>query len=135
MHPTAVRPRAGRGFAPTPTDPGVVLIVTNDSDLREVAARVLGSEGFHVLTAPHAGHAVLACMQADRVDAAVIEISMDDVSGPALAERLRRHYPDMRAVYVARQGTTQCEGVLVRPFTRGDLLAELALALTPASAY
>ena len=105
----------------------VVLIVTADRDFREVAARVLDREGYKVLTAAHAGHAVLQSLQT-RVDVAAIELSMEDLSGPALADRLRRHNPDLRTVYLAPSGTPESEGVLVRPFTREDLLSELALA-------
>lgn len=111
----------------------VALLVTGDTNLREAAARALERDGYRVLTAVHAGHAVLACLQAGRVDVAAIELSMADVSGPALAERLRRHCPEMRAVYFAQGGTPECEGVLVRPFTRDDLLAEVGLALVPLS--
>ena len=132
MLPTAVRPAVAGGFRPTSHAPGVVLLVTADANLREAASRVLSREGYEVLCAAHGGHALLACLQADRVDVAVIEMSMDDMSGPALAERLRRHNPRLRAVYVAQPGTTDCEGVLVRPFTRDDLLNELSVALTPA---
>jgi DNA-binding response OmpR family regulator len=137
MYPSAVRPaRAGSedpaySSDPSASDARVILFVTGDADLREAAARALVREGFRVLPAAHAGHAVLACLQVDRVDAAVVELSMADVSGPALVERLRRKNPGMRAVYLGHPGTRECAGVLVRPFTRDDLLAELAFALTP----
>ena len=131
MQPTAVRPTAVGGVRPTAADRGVILLVTSDTDLRDAAARVLREERFEVLTAAHGGHAVLACLQARRVDAAVIEMSMDDMSGPALTERLRRHNPDLRVVYVAQPGATECPGVLVRPFTKDDLVAALAGKLTP----
>ena len=109
-------------------DARVVLIVTGDGNLREASARVLAGEGYRVLTAAHAGHAVLACLQAGRVDFLVAELSMDDMSGPALAERLRRHWPELVTVYFANGGTPECEGVIVRPFTRDDLLAVLGAA-------
>jgi hypothetical protein len=48
------------------------------------------------------------------------------VSGPALAARLRRFCPSLATIYFATAGATECEGVLVRPFTRDDLLAALA---------
>jgi len=128
MQPTAVRCAAIGGLDPTAA-PGVVLLVTGDLDLREVTARVLRQEGYHVLMASHAGHAVLKSLQASRVDVALIEMSMDDVSGPALADRLRRQNPNLRAVYFARPGTVECAGVLVRPFTREELLAQLTLTL------
>jgi len=103
----------------------VALVVTPDVNLREASARALTREGYRVLTAAHAGHAVLACLRAGRVDLLAAELSMDDVSGPALADRLRRHCPDLVAVYFAKSGTPECQGVIVRPFTRDDLLAAL----------
>jgi CheY-like chemotaxis protein len=128
MQPTAVtRTTVAEPTLPAGSGQRVVLLVTSDRDLREVAARVLGNEGYRVLTAAHAGHAVLQSLQT-HVDVAAIELSMEDMSGPALAERLRRQSPNLRAVYIAKAGTPECEGVLVRPFTRDDLLAELALA-------
>lgn len=110
------------------TDVTTVLVVTPDANLRAVVARVVEREGYTVLTAAHAGHAVLACIGARRVDLLAAELSMEDVSGPALAERLRRHCPGMAAVYFANSGTPECEGVLVRPFTSEDLIAALASA-------
>ncbi len=133
MQPIAVRrvsvdvesPEHSSGKAP------VVLLVTADTNLREAAARALASEGYRVLTAAHSGHAVLACLQEGHVDVAAIELSMDDGSGPALAGRLLRHCPEMRAVFFAERGTPEAEGFLVRPFDRDDLLAEMGLALVP----
>ena len=101
--------------------PPVVLLVTSDRDLRESAAARAAEPGYQVLAAPHAGHAVLACMDAPRVDVAAIELSMEDMSGPVLAERLRRRCPGLRSLYLAKAGTPECEGVLVRPFSREDL--------------
>lgn len=110
----------------------VVLVVTADANLRQASARALAREGYRVLTAAHAGHAVLACLEAGRVDLLAAELSMDDVSGPALAQRLRRQCPDLAAVYFARSGTPECEGVIVRPFTRDDLLTALSGAAAAA---
>ena len=107
----------------------VILLVTSDRDLRESAASVLRRRGYNVLAAAHAGHAVLACIDAPRVDVAAIELSMEDVSGPVLAERLRRRCPGLRSLYLAKAGTPECEGVLVRPFSRDDLVEKLIVSL------
>lgn len=107
----------------------VVLLVTTDRGLRESAARALTNRGYRVLAAAHAGHAVLACMDAGHVDLAAIELSMADVSGPVLAERLRRRCPGLRSIYLAKAGTPECEGILVRPFTGDDLVSKLVIAL------
>ncbi|MEX1130059.1 MAG: response regulator [Vicinamibacterales bacterium] len=131
MQPQTVRRIAiSVAETPAPQDAGapVVLVVTPDADLREVSARVLAREGYRVVTAAHAGHAVLACLDAGRIDLLAVELSMDDVSGPQLAGRLRRHCPDLATVFFANSGTPECKGVLVRPFTRDDLLAALVAA-------
>lgn len=108
----------------------VILVVTPDTDLRAALERVIGREGYKVMTAAHAGHAVLACLSAGRVDVLLAELSMDDLSGPALTERLRRHCPAMATVFFANSGTPECDGVIVRPFTRDDVLVALARAAT-----
>lgn len=104
-----------------------MLIVSTDAHLRAVAARAVIEEGYRVITAPHAGHALLACLR-ERVDVLATELSMEDTSGPALAARLRRYYPDLRTVYFANPGATECDGVLVRPFSGRDLLKAVASA-------
>ncbi|HJR59269.1 MAG TPA: response regulator [Vicinamibacterales bacterium] len=125
----AVTEKPAREAARSP----VILVVTSDAGLREASARAIGGQGFTVVTAAHAGHAVLACLKAGQVDLLITELSMDDVSGPALAARLRRHCPKMETVYFANTGTPECRGVLVRPFTRDDLLSALAVTRVAAA--
>jgi DNA-binding response OmpR family regulator len=108
---------------PVETRP-TLLLVTGDADLRAVTARVLTREGYHVVTAAHSGHAVLASLTG-RIDILVSELELDDTSGPALAATLRRHHPRLRVVYFADAGTPAADGVIVRPFTRDDLVLEL----------
>jgi CheY-like chemotaxis protein len=103
-----------------------VLLVTGDAGLRAAAARVLGSAGYRVLTAAHSGHAQLASATTCRIDVLVCELALDEMSGAALRATLRRHHPDLRAVYLAEGGTPARTGVIVRPFNGDDLLSELA---------
>src|SRR3954466_6815417 len=121
---------------PTETDRAVLLFVSGDDDLRAVSTRVLGREGFIVLTAAHAGHAMLAGLTLDRIDLLISEMVLDDMPGPALAERLRRHHAGLRTLFMADSGTPEGDGLVVRPFTRDHLLAALAsvaAATSPAS--
>jgi CheY-like chemotaxis protein len=108
---------------PADTRP-TLLLVTNDANLRAVAARVLPPEGYDVVTAAHSGHALLACLSG-QIDVMVVEMALEDTTGPELAATLRRHQPALRAVYLGESGTAPAEGVLVRPFTRDDLVSRL----------
>jgi hypothetical protein len=75
--------------------------------------------------ATHSGHAVLMGLTS-HVDVLIAELSAPDISGPALARLLRKHHPALRAIFMANPGTPDgIEHVVVRPFTRDDLLARL----------
>jgi PleD family two-component response regulator len=110
-----------------------VLLVSDDGELRAAAVRVLERDGYDVTAVAHSGHALLVCLTAARVDVLATELSMDDTSGPALADRLRQHHPDLRAIYFANAGTPVCGNVLVRPFTGGDLVERLGAVVTARS--
>ena len=108
-----------------------VAVVSDDAELLTLCADVLRPKGYLVSTASHSGHALLACMEGHPPDCLITELWMDEGSGPALARRMRRYNPNLRAVFIAKKGTAadaeDADGVLVRPFTRADLLKRLEL--------
>jgi CheY-like chemotaxis protein len=112
---------------------GTVLIVTPDEDFSGVASRVLREEGYDVVTAPHPGHAVLAALTRARLDVLITELQLDDMPGHRLAATLRRYHPQLRSLFMAQATGARLDGVLVRPFTRDELLIELDLAAATAS--
>jgi len=113
----------------------IVLLVTGDAELRNAAARALERKGYHVVTAAHAGHALLAGLTRGRIDILLSELILDDMPGEALADALLRHHSDLRTVFMADAGTPQRDGIVVRPFTRDDLLLQLtAGSLEPLTA-
>jgi DNA-binding response OmpR family regulator len=122
-------PRAGRQYAVTRPHhlPGkvsaTILLVTEDQTFGGACAQVLEEEGFAVMHARHSGHALLACLSGRPTDLLIAELSMEDGSGPALAERLKRHSPNLQSIYLAAAGRRAADpDVLVRPFTCADLL-------------
>lgn len=119
----------GGGPGPRPT----IVLVSNHAGVREEATRCLREAGYTVLPAAHSGHALLECLTASRVDVLVSELLMEETSGPALAQTIRRHHPGVRTVYFASPGARACDGVIVRPFTRDDLLHDVALAVSGAT--
>ena len=103
-----------------------VLVVTEDEALATACRGTLEQAGYEVTCASHSGHALLECLGGRRADVLLAELSMPDGSGPALAERLRRYYPQMQAVYFATPGTmVDAENVLFRPFSRDELLTRV----------
>jgi len=111
-----------------------ILIVTRDENLGAAATRVLEQEGYDVVLATHAGHAFLAALTLTRIDVLISELTLDDMTGEALATTLRRHHPALRDLYIADRPVRESAGILVRPFTRDELLRQLStLALAPTS--
>jgi len=108
------------------TSPGTILIVTGDGNFSAAVTRVLEQEGFEVAIAPHAGHAFLAAITRTRIDVLITDLALDDMTGDALAATLRRYHPALRSLYIADSPARQSGGVLVRPFTRDELLHELS---------
>jgi CheY-like chemotaxis protein len=104
-----------------------ISVVAEDPELAEACARALDDAGYSVHAAVHSGHAMLACLQGRRTDVLICELAMEEGSGPALARRLQRYNPLLRALYIGREGMLcDAENVLIRPFTREDLLARVA---------
>ena len=110
-----------------------VLFVNADADLRAVVTRVLQRESYEVCAVAHSGHALLMSRRG-AFDVLITELSGPDVSGPALFDVLRRHCPGMTPLYLAHAGTPEgINRVLVRPFTRDDLLLRLEFMLSVAA--
>jgi DNA-binding response OmpR family regulator len=108
--------------AGAPARGGRVLLVSGDPDLRTVITRVLEVEGYTVSAVSHSGHALLLCRTA-QFDVLLVELCGPDMTGPSLAEQVRRHCPEITAVYLGNPGTPDgLDHILVRPFTRQDLV-------------
>lgn len=110
-----------------------VLLVTPDGELRAVLRRVLERRGYAVADAAHSGHALLACMTNRRIDVALVECLLEDISGPELAAKLRRHQPALRAAFLADPGMPAVADQIVRPFD-ADILFDAIDALTSLAA-
>jgi len=65
-----------------------VLVVDDDPIAREYLAGTLGAQGHEVLVLESAGPAP-ELVREQRVDAVVVDVSLPDMSGDALARRLR----------------------------------------------
>jgi DNA-binding response OmpR family regulator len=113
-----------------PPSRGRILVVSGDPDLRSVLSRVLEEDGYAVDAVSHSGHALLLC-RTTPFAVLLAELCGPDMTGPALGEQVRRHCPEISAVYLGNPGTPEgLDNLLVRPFTRDDLLERIRMALS-----
>ena len=109
-----------------------LLVVEDESALRDVAGRILSGAGYRVLAADGGPQALqLAALHDGAIDLLVSDVVMPGMLGKELAERLVDTRPGTRVLYMsgyaqpvlAAQGTLD-PGValLEKPFTAADLL-------------
>jgi CheY-like chemotaxis protein len=81
---------------------GTVLIVEDDGAVRRVAVRILRGRGYTVLESTNADEARRLCANGgDSIDLLLTDVVMPGISGPRLAEELRRACPRMRVLYMS----------------------------------
>jgi CheY-like chemotaxis protein len=79
-----------------------VLLVEDEDLIRNLAEQILVDRGYRVLTAANANEAIeLTSRLTDEIDLLLTDIVMPGVSGTDLAQRLLRHYPRMRVLYMS----------------------------------
>lgn len=95
FHPTRV--------AMTRSSQPTVLVVEDESDLRELIAESLTAEGFSVAQAPDAAEA-LARLKAFAYDALVVDLRLPDADGMDVLNDALDRYPEILAVVVTGFG-------------------------------
>ncbi len=135
------RPHEAPAEDATPTwrGRGTVLVVDDEEDVVQVAAEILRRAGLEVLEA-HGGRQALELFRAhaDRVRAALLDLTMPDLDGAEVARRLREAAPDLRIILSsgydrngARPGVAVGEpaGFVHKPYTAAELLGAVRVAL------
>ena len=117
---------------------GVVLLVEDEEQVRDLAAHFIKSAGFTVLTARDGQDAFLVAERfGEPIRVLVTDIVMPNLRGPELAKRLKLRYHDIRVVYMSgylefNNGSSDfLPGMffLQKPFSRGSLVAKIDEAL------
>jgi len=115
-----------------------ILLVDDDADSREIVARLLEADGYHVETVPH-GAAALDLLARRSYDVILSDMRMPQVTGEALYRRIERGWPHLapRVVFMtagrpSRRFHEQFGArvpELSKPFTRDQLRQVIASAI------
>jgi two-component system, cell cycle sensor histidine kinase and response regulator CckA len=99
---TAVLPRALHIAEAPPRRSGVVLVVEDDSAVREFARRSLEGNGYTVLAAAGGAEALLASQRwGDEIDVLLTDVVMPGAHGPELAALIRAQRPGIGLVFMS----------------------------------
>jgi PAS domain S-box-containing protein len=114
---------------------GTILLVEDESAVREATKRMLRKYGFEVLEAKHGEDALLLWQrEATRVDVVLTDVVMPLMGGVDLVRALRARSPHLRVVFMSgyTQGTLELSTMdetatrfLPKPFTADQLIGTL----------
>lgn len=125
------------------SNPPVILLVEDESMVREVTREVLLHAGYHVLEASSARDALqLASQHAGRIDLLLTDVIMPEMNGAELANQLQTLQPGLVTVFmsgyaesdVARRIKQSSAIHIQKPFTIQALLSRVAEGLQGESA-
>jgi PAS domain S-box-containing protein len=115
---------------------GTVLLVEDESSVREATKRMLRKFGFNVVEARNGQEALKAWNgDNDTIDVVLTDVVMPAMGGVELAQRLRDDQPDVKVVFMSgyTQGTLEPEAMdgdatrfLPKPFTAEQLVGTLS---------
>jgi two-component system cell cycle sensor histidine kinase/response regulator CckA len=119
-----------------PGDGGRILVVEDEAAVRRVASRILAGHGYEVVSAATPAEAL---QHAAAVDLVLSDVVLPGMSGGGLVTRLRETRPDLPVVfmsgYIDPSDTLPPHAAFLgKPFTRADLLEQVARALNGAPA-
>jgi PAS domain S-box-containing protein len=118
-----------------------VLLVEDESGLRELIAETLEKGGYQVLTAGEGREALrLAAAHTGPIHLMVTDVIMPGVTGPKAADEIKLARPGMQVLYISgytgealrRHGVEGGAGFLEKPFSSASLLRKVHELLNPA---
>ena len=117
-----------------------MLIVEDETALRELTRRILTRNGYQVITAANGPDAIKAATShPSSIELLLTDVLMPHMPGPDVAERIRAIQPSVKVLFMSgyTKGTLDAQGVLEpdvslieKPFTETTLLAKLHEALS-----
>jgi two-component system, cell cycle sensor histidine kinase and response regulator CckA len=118
----------------TPT--ATILVCEDDDQLRTVVELMLDGEGYRVLLAARPEQALeLAADNEDSIDVLVTDLSLPQMSGTELADRLKDSVPEMEVLVLSGHPPDAVHNprhaYLQKPFSDTSLLQTIRLLLEP----
>lgn len=127
---------------PPALKPPVILLVEDESMVREITGQVLSHAGYSVLESSNANEALqIASSHDGPIDLLLTDIVMPEMNGADLAQRMLTRQPDLITIFmsgyaehdVLRKAKLSSAVHIQKPFTIDALLSRVSEALNDSS--
>jgi len=122
--------------------PATIILVEDETLVREITARVLGRAGYTVLEAHDGEEAIhLVRRHNEQIDLVITDVVMARMGGLELARRVANEQPGLPILLMSGYSTEEMPeddlaiGFLQKPFTPRELLQKVATLLTQAQVH
>jgi two-component system cell cycle sensor histidine kinase/response regulator CckA len=115
-----------------------ILVVDDESPIRELARRVLEKAGYEVTEAGNGYEAIALLEGGPPLDLLMADLDMPELGGDEMVRRIRASRPDLRVLYVTghidrlmdeRPVLWDGESFLDKPFSGAGLLEAVSMSL------
>ncbi len=120
---------------------GLVLVVEDERQVREIVVRILEQAGFRTLEASNGEEGIEAALNAGAsLDLVVSDVVMPRMRGPEMMDRIHQMYPDLRVIFVSgyADGSIAPSDLqdprvefMEKPFRPAELLRRVRAVLAP----
>ncbi len=86
---------------PAPSDPETILLVEDESYVRDVACEILESAGYHVISASTGKEALAAFEKHGAVNLLLTDVVMPGMNGHTLSNQLTALQPGLKTIYMS----------------------------------
>lgn len=136
----AGRPQPMRRAAERADGERTVLLVDDDSAVREVTATLLEELGYKIIEAGSGGAALESLQHRQDIDVVLLDFAMPGMNGGEVAKQIRAKRPDLPILFVTGYADTDAlahadeDGIIQKPFDDHELAAKIGAVLKPPSA-
>jgi two-component system, chemotaxis family, chemotaxis protein CheY len=115
-----------------------VMVVDDDTLMREVLKALLRDEKFEVVGEARDGQSALTLLERVRPDIVCLDVNMPGLSGIDVLKHIRSSYPDIRVVMITGDSTMStvreavgfgAVGYIIKPFKAGRVSGSLRAAM------
>ncbi len=107
-----------------------ILIVDDNVELLDLTKMILEANGYHVVTALSGKEALTLLAKIDKLDLILLDMRMEDMSGPEFIVRLERELPEIfgsvPVVFISGEENipiSKASGFIRKPFDMTEFLA------------